>query len=128
MATARVGPEGMKPRSDDWVELKAPEQFQFSKEGDMVEGVLISIEPVEIKGKQAIEYMFARANGDRFTCLGTNDLNKKITPSNLGYPVRIRYESTDSSFQKAGQSPMKIFKVQVKPQKAPGFEHLGIVS
>src|ERR1039458_4350874 len=65
MATATQAQE-IRPRSDEWLEVKAPEQFQFTKQGEMAEGILLSIEPVEVKGKQAIEYMFARKNGDRF--------------------------------------------------------------
>jgi hypothetical protein len=117
MATA---PTTMKPRRE-MQEVKAPEQFQFTKPGQTVEGVLISIEPVEIKGKPAIEYLFVRENGDRFTCLGTNDLNKKLHPGQIGHMLAIRYESDDASFQKQGQSPMKVFKVLVGKEKEPGF-------
>jgi hypothetical protein len=35
--------------------------------------------------------------------------------------VEIRYESDDASFQKPGQSPMKVFKVLVAKEKEPGF-------
>ena len=119
MATATQQPQEVRPRSDEWLEVKAPEQFQFTKQGEMAVGILLSIEPVEIKGKQAIEYMFARVNGDRFTCLGTNDLNKKIQPGHIGHLMRIRYEADDNSFQKQGQNPMKVFKVSVKAEKEP---------
>jgi hypothetical protein len=118
MATAPATP--MKPRRE-MVEVKAPEQFQFTKQGQTVSGILVSIEPVEIKGKPAIEYLFVRENGDRFTCLGTNDLNKKIHPGHIGYAMDIRYETDDSSFQKPGQSAMKVFKVLVSKEKEPGF-------
>lgn len=117
MATA---PTTMKPRSE-MREVKAPEQFQFTKQGQSIEGVLISIEPVEINGKVTREFMFALPNGDRITCLETADLKKKIDPSLIGYKLSVRYETDNSSFQKEGQSPMKIFKVLASHEKAAGF-------
>jgi hypothetical protein len=120
MATAPVGPQETKPRRQ-MREVKAPEQFQFTKPNQYLEGVLISIEPVTVKEKSAIEYMFVQENGERITCLGTNDLNKKIHPGHIGYMMHIRYERDDTSFQKAGQNAMKIFKVLVSEQKESGF-------
>lgn len=118
MATAAATP--IKPRRE-MQEVKAPEQFQFSKQGQTVQGVLVSIEPVEIKGKVTKEYEFVRENGERFTCLDTADLGKKIHPGHIGHYMEIRYETDDSSFQKQGQSPMKVFKVLVDKEKSPGF-------
>jgi hypothetical protein len=120
MATAAApGPQGVKRR--EMVESKAPEQFQFNKPGQTVSGILLAIEPIDVKGKQALEYMFLNERQERFTCLGTADLNKKIIPGNIGHWLDIRYESDDASFQKQGQSPMKVFKVMVSKEKEPGF-------
>src|ERR1035437_3166828 len=105
-------------------EVKAPELFQFTKPGQTLSGVLVAIEPVTVKEKQAIEYMFVQENGERASCLGTNDLNKKITPLNIAHWMDVRYERDDTSFQKTGQSPMKIFKVLADKNVAPGYEHL----
>jgi len=118
MATAPATP--IRSRRE-MQEVKAPEQFQFTKQGQTVSGILISIEPVEIKGKSAIEYLFQKENGDRFTCLGTADLNKKIHPGHVGYAMEIRYETDNTSFQKEGQSAMKVFKVLAAKEKEPGF-------
>jgi hypothetical protein len=120
MATQAV-PITNKPRRQMGEELKAPEQFQFIKQGQTAEGVLISIEPVMVKGKQTIEYMFQADGGGRFTCLGTADLDKKITPNHIGYFLQIRYERDDNSFTKPGQNAMKIFKVTPAKDKEPGF-------
>jgi len=119
MATAPATPITTKRR--EMQDVKAPEQFQFSKQGQSLSGVLISIEPTTVKDKQAIEYLFVDEKGDRLTCLGTADLNKKIHPGHVGHWMTIRYETDDNSFQKAGQSAMKIFKVQVSKDKEPGF-------
>lgn len=121
MATSPATPITNKPRRT-MREIKAPEQFQFTKQGQTVSGVLISIEPALVKGKQALEYLFQDPeNGARFTCLGTNDLDKKLHPGLIGYYVQIRYERDDTSFQKPGQNPMKVFKVDSSEEREPGF-------
>ena len=99
----------------DMIEVKAPELFQFTKPGQVLEGRLVSIEPVLVKSKEAIEYLF-ESNGVRASCLGTADLNKKLNPAHIGHWVVIRYENDDSSFQKEGQSAMKCFKVLVSKE------------
>jgi hypothetical protein len=108
-------------RRREMQESKAPEQFQFTKQGQIASGVLLSIEPTLVKGKEALEYLFQAEGGGRFTCLGTNDLNKKLYPGQIGHMIEIRYESDDSSFQKPGQSAMKVFKVLVSKEKEPVF-------
>ena len=117
MATAPATP--IKRR--EMQEVKAPEQFQFTKQGQMISGILISLEPVAIKGKETVEYTFLGENGVRLTCLETADLKKKIHPGLIGHWLDIRYERDDSSFQKEGQSAMKIFKVSASREKEPGF-------
>ena len=118
MATQPVTP--MRPKRE-MQEVKAPEQFQFNKQGQIASGILLSIEPVSVKGKQAIEYLFQSEGGGRFTCLGTADLDKKLNPQQIGHFIEIRYERDDSSFQKPGQSAMKVFKVQCSKEREPGF-------
>jgi hypothetical protein len=119
-APAVTGPQATKPRQE-MVEIKAPVQFQFAKINQMAVGVLISIEPVVIKGKEALEYLFRTEDGAKFTCLGTNDLNKKLGPELIGCKVEITYLSDDTSFQKPGQSPAKVFRVRASKDKEPGF-------
>jgi hypothetical protein len=119
MATAQAGPQETRPRRQ-MQEVKAPEQFQFTNLGQTVGGKLISIELVTVKDKQAIEYLFEDEGGHRLTCLGTADLNKKIHSGHIEHWLEIRYERDDSSFQKQGQSAMKIFKVLVSKDKEPG--------
>ena len=117
MATAPATPI----RRREMQEVKAPEQFTFKKQGQIAEGVLLQIEPVSVNGKQANEYMFRADSGNRFTLLGTNDLDKKLHSEMIGHFVSIRYETDDNSFQKPGQNAMKVFKVQVSKEKEPGF-------
>jgi hypothetical protein len=117
MATAPATPITRRQMT----EVKAPERFTFTKLGQSVSGILLSIEPVIIKGKQTAEYLFQQDDGVRFTTLETADLAKKINPQMIGYFVAIRYERDDASFQKHGQSPMKIFKVEKNREKEAGF-------
>jgi hypothetical protein len=105
----------------EMVESKAPEQFQFTKQGQTLAGILISIEPTVVKEKQALEYMLVDERRERVTFLGTNDLDKKIVPGHIGHWLEIRYERDDASFQKQGQNPMKVFKVLVSKEKESGF-------
>jgi hypothetical protein len=98
-------------------EVKAPELFQFTKVNQTLEGVLVSIEPVVVKGKEAIEYLFDNGEGARMSCLGTANLNKKLQPAHIGHWVKIRYERDDASFQKAGQNAMKVFHVSTSEEK-----------
>jgi len=117
MATAPATPINRRQMQ----EVKAPQQFSFTKPGQDASGILLSIEPVTVKEKQAMEYLFQAEGGDRFTCLGTNDLDKKLHPGMIGHFVQIRYEKDDNSFQKPGQNAMKVFKVLVAKEKEPGF-------
>jgi hypothetical protein len=93
------------------IELKAPELFQFTKHGQILDGKLLAIEPVPVKGKAGVEYLFENKDGARMTCLETADLKKKITPAQLNHRLLIRYERDDNSFTKEGQTAMKLFKV-----------------
>jgi hypothetical protein len=115
-----------QPKQRQMQEVKAPELFQFTKPGQILEGVLVSIEPVTVKGKQALEYMFEQPeNKTRMSCLGTADLNKKIQPGFLGHWVTIRYENDQKlENQQASHSDMKIFKVLVGKDLETGYEHL----
>jgi hypothetical protein len=120
MATAQQTPTAMPVRRS-MVEVKAPEMYKFARQGDVISGVLISIEPTMVKDKPAIEYMLQDERGQRLTFLGTNDLDKKLQPAHVGHWLEIRYERDDTSFQKPGQSAAKIFKVSVSKEKEPGF-------
>lgn len=113
MATAPATPI----RRREMQEVKAPEQFTFNKQGQIAEGILLQIEPVPVKGKQANEYLFQADGGGRFTLLGTADLDKKLHGGMVGHFVKIRYENDDNSFTKPGQSPMKVFKVEVSKER-----------
>jgi len=117
MATAPATPISRR----QMVEVKAPEQFTFTKQGQTASGILLRIELVPVKGKEAMEYLFQAEGGGRFTCLGTADLDKKLNPNLIGHFVEIRYETDDTQFTKPGQNAMKIFKVTAAKEKEPGY-------
>ena len=124
MATAPAQP--IRPRRE-MQEVKAPEQFQFAKQGSMVEGIFLNIEPKEIEDKtskqkkQVMEYMFQLENRERLTFLGSWDLDRKLNPGLIGHFVSVRYERDDDSFAKSGQNAAKIFKVVASKEKESGF-------
>jgi hypothetical protein len=111
-------------------EVKAPALFQFTKQGQQLSGIFISIEPETVTDKQTNQqkpvtaYYFAGENGDRVKCYATADLEKKLQPTHLGHWVEIRYETDMTEGQKPGQSAMKVFKVLVGKNIEPGYEHL----
>ena len=106
-------------RKREMVEVKAPELFQFTKIGTVLEGRLRRIEPVVVKGKDALEYLFENEDGFRVTCLGTADLNKKINSGHIDHWLQIRYERDEQlPNQAAGHSDMKMFKVLVSKEAA----------
>lgn len=123
MATAPATPINRR----QMVEATAPEMFKFTKQGQTLSGILLSIEPTKLtdqktgEEKDAIEYMIVDEQGKRTTFLGMNDLNKKIVPGYVGHWIDVRYEKDDNSFTKPGQSAAKIFKVLVAKDKEPGF-------
>ncbi len=116
----------MKPRRE-MQEVKAPEQFQFTKQGSTIEGIFLNIEPKTIEDKtthepkQVMEYMFQLEDRQRLTFLGSWDLDRKLNPDLIGHFVSVRYERDDDSFAKAGQNKAKIFKVVASKEKESGF-------
>lgn len=131
MATAPATPISNRQQG---MEIKEPPQFQFKRVGDTLSGIFYSIEPTTIKDqktgepKQTTRYIFLdETRTQRTSCLGTNDLDKKLWPGLLGFLLDVRYDNDDASFQKSGQNAMKVFKVTTRSQtKEPGFEHLGL--
>ena len=121
MATAPVAtPHAPKPRRE-MSERTAPEMFQFSDRDRHVQGVLVHIGQVEVKGKPATQYTLENPeNGKRVTFLSTYDLDRKIRPNDLGHYLMVTYEGEDTSIATQG-SPMKKFRVQISADKETGY-------
>lgn len=135
MATAANPTATMQKPRREMTEVKEPEQFQFAKQGDTLSGIFFAIEPTSIKDKKTGEqkatnrYFFLDDDGQRITCLGKVDLDKKLWPGLLGFWLDVRYE-TDQRLpgQQADHSAMQIFKITRGKTKEPGFEHLGVAA
>ena len=117
MATAPAQP--IRPRRE-MQEVKAPEQFQFSDKHRTLEGIYLGDQPVNVKGKETMQYTIEDERKQRFTFLATYDLMQKIRPEHIGHWMTIIYEGEDNSIQTQG-SPMRRFKVGVSKEKEPGF-------
>ena len=90
--------------------------LQFTREGQDVEGVLLSIQPVRVKDKEAIQYLLRLDSGERVTFLGTYDLNRKIHAEHKGHAIMVRYGGEDKTVATQG-SPLRRFKVFVSKER-----------
>jgi hypothetical protein len=127
MATKPLTYPGHQPTNKrEMQEVKAPELFQFTKPNQVLEGVLVSIEPITLSGKQTLQYVFEQPeNQARMACNGVAQLNKAIRPTHLGHWLEIRYEGDQKlPNQQADHNDMKIFKVSAGKTIEPGYEHL----
>lgn len=97
---------------DGWKSLDAPELIAFDKPGQQLEGTLIGVTRIELRGKKVVQYTLA--NGDRtLKLLGTFDLVQKLDSRHIGCRVRLLYRGEDPEIKK-GDNHMKIFQVQIK--------------
>lgn len=100
------------------VELKEPVFFQFKKEGDTLEGVLISAlkftyaaDPKKPAARYfGIRYILDVGEGERVAFNGTTDISSKLTIAHMGYYIIVRYEGEDPSIRR-GENNMRRFKV-----------------
>ena len=117
-------------QEEEWVEVKSPVLWQWTRQGQVFEGTFASIEVENLNDQTTREikhveaYYFDMPSGDRCKIRETADLKQKLTAKLLGYKLRIRYESDNTESQKQGQSAMKVFKVQQSKNITPGYEHL----
>lgn len=110
MATATAA------QQHEMVERKEPLMVQFTKENEDVEGVLVGVELVNVKGKQTCQYLLRDPDGVMFTFLQTYDIGRKLNKGDIGHFVTVRYEGEDKSIVTQG-SPLKRFKVMVSKRK-----------
>lgn len=105
------------------VERKAPELFQFKAEGEVIDGILIRVDPIMIKDKKTFQpkrvsqYTFQRTSGDVVKMLGTYDIDSKVMPGDVGRFVEIVYVGENREV-KRGNNFMKVFRVQVEDKPA----------
>jgi len=96
-------------------ERTEPDFIQF-RPGDVVEGVLVSVQRIMVQGKPAVRYT-VDGGGKLYAFLGTYQLNTKLRPSDVGHWVAVRYEGEDTNV-KRGENSMRIFTVAVSDELA----------
>ncbi len=92
-----------------------PNLWNYEKEGDQIEGVLVKTEDNVGVNKSTI-YTLETEPGTFIGIWGSTVLDQRMSLVNEGEKVRITYKGL--SEKKAGKNPAKIFKVEVdKPQE-----------
>lgn len=120
-------------------EIKEPKFVQFAREGESVEGVLQSIDVVEMaerdqsgavipgRKKKAARFVLLEGHlsfetgvftpsGDRVCFIGTRQIIDSIKMGHLGYALIVRFEGADQSVSNKGNA-MKRFKIYVSSQR-----------
>jgi len=98
-----------------------PRFVQFSA-GDLVEGVLVAVERVPVKGKMAVKYTVQEEDGGQMVAfIGTYQLNTKLWPEDKGHMVSIKCVGEDTMV-KRGENCMKVFDVKVSKERVGAAE------
>lgn len=117
----------METPTRDYTEVKEPVMKQFTSPGQVVEGLLLSIQKVNVKGKSAVQYLCRDDQGDLFTFLATYDIARKISRGHIGHAVRVEYEGEDSTVEVGNnKNKLRRFKVYVAKQKEVAPDSLEI--
>jgi hypothetical protein len=94
--------------------METREEARFIKfaQGEVVEGILLSVQPISIQNKPATRYIVSDENGEMVSFLGTYQLNEKLRPADRGHKIIVRCEGEDVNV-KRGDNCMKVFDVKV---------------
>jgi hypothetical protein len=110
------------------METREDPRFVTFNAGDVVEGILLSIQPVQIKDKSAVRYVVREEGGELVSFLGTFQINSRIHGTDRGHKIIIRCIGEDTMV-KRGENFMKVFEIQVSkksvikmPAPIPGLE------
>lgn len=102
-------------------ERKEPKFLQFG-DGEVIEGVLVSVARVNIKEKPATRYTVRDLETGEFSAfLGTYQLDTKLQPGDVGKFIRVRCEGENKDVGRNGNS-MKLFKVEVSKQRVSSVQ------
>jgi hypothetical protein len=112
------------------IERKDPEFKQFA-EGDVLTGVLVSIETIQIKDretgqpKSCARYTVEEIESGEMVCfLGAYQIDSKLRSGDIGHIIEVRHLGKDDSVKRNG-NPMTRYKVLVSDKAAPGWTHSG---
>jgi hypothetical protein len=98
-------------------EVLAPEMFSFTKPGESISGVLLSIDGVTVKGKQVTQYLIRLDDDRRLQLLATYDLGRKVQRGHIGRFVEITYVGENREVKK-GDNYLREFRVRVEKLRA----------
>jgi len=99
-----------------------PRFVRFST-GDVIEGVLVKMERLNIRDKQtsqlsqAVRYTVSQDDGTDVAFIGTHQIDSKLRPDDRGHKVEIRCVGEDVTV-KRGENFMKVFEVRVSKELA----------
>ena len=88
-----------------------PRFVQFAK-GEVVSGVLLSIQSFRIGDKPCVRYVVKEDSGERVSFIGTYQINQKLRPSDPGHRISVECTGEDEAV-KRGENCMKTFIVKV---------------
>jgi hypothetical protein len=109
-ALAEAAEKQQTPRARKFRELTDPVVFAFETIGQQVEGELVKVKDVRIRGKRdAVIYTLRQDNGERRQVWGTAYLDQRLAEVELGTYVRITYTEDEDVGQ---DSPMRKFRVE----------------
>lgn len=108
----------------DFEERMEPKHIKL-EEGEMLTAILTGVERITIGGKPASRYRAEDLEtGEVVTFNGTYQIDSKLGPRDVGHVIELRCEGTDKNVAKNG-NPMKLFRVRVSKQTAPGWANDG---
>jgi hypothetical protein len=96
------------------VTREEPRFVQFGT-GEIIEGLLVSIDRIQIKGKGAVRYTVQEDGGQLVAFLGTYQINTKLHHEDRGHRVSIKCIGEDVMV-KRGENCMKVFEVAVSTE------------
>lgn len=105
-------------------ERKEPRFVQFA-EGEIVEGLLVSVLRVKIENKDAVRYIVLQDDDELVSFLGTYMINTKLSLADKGHRISVRYEGENKAV-KRGENCMKTFAVMVSKKPVISPDSLGI--
>ena len=99
--------------SFNMVERQEPKFVQFGA-GDVLAGVLLGIETVRVKDKNAARFTLANIEnpGEKFAFLGTAQINAQLSRADVGHMVEVRCTGEDKNVIR-NVNAMKTFKIFV---------------
>lgn len=106
------------------IEREEPRFVKFAT-GEVLEGILVSIQGATVGGKSAVRYTVLEEGGQYACFIGTHQLNTKLRAGDRGHRVEILCEGEDTMI-KRGDNCMKVFRVKVSREPVTAVDPLMI--